>query len=224
MRLRILFVLAVAVLGSGCLVGETGHTLYLDPEGSVTWTVLEQDVRSDADKPRDVIREEREFLDRLASGRHPVTEGLDSLLPDALETRILRGERPFSVYTTARFAAVDRLAQDVLDQLGIRGRAVLRCEDGLAHLALTVDVHDGDGEDRIDDAPVMPLLEDLEGLRVVLTRGKFVDAAGFTLSDDGSTAVLAEPDDQTEAALAQGELGLSLTWTTGEPSTCDRNR
>ena len=34
-----------AIPAAGCLVGERSHTLYLEPDGSVTWTATERDIR-----------------------------------------------------------------------------------------------------------------------------------------------------------------------------------
>ncbi len=42
-----------AVLASGCIVKETRHDLYLEPDGGLTWTVLETGIRAEGGKPED---------------------------------------------------------------------------------------------------------------------------------------------------------------------------
>ena len=44
---------AVSFLASGCLIKDTTQTVYLEPDGTVTWSVLEKDVRSDAPRAED---------------------------------------------------------------------------------------------------------------------------------------------------------------------------
>ena len=47
---RTIPLLAAAFLLQGCLVKETTHTLYLEEDGTLTWTVLEHAIRSDANR------------------------------------------------------------------------------------------------------------------------------------------------------------------------------
>ena len=67
---RTLVLLVICVLTAGCLLKRTTHTLYLETDGTVTWTVLEADVRSSEDKASARREEEKDFLDRVASGEH----------------------------------------------------------------------------------------------------------------------------------------------------------
>ncbi|MFQ5693816.1 MAG: nucleotide exchange factor GrpE, partial [Nitrospinota bacterium] len=46
------------LLMTGCLVGEATHTFYLDPDGTLTWSVLEHGIRSNADDPAERRAEE----------------------------------------------------------------------------------------------------------------------------------------------------------------------
>ena len=92
--------LTATLVLTGCLDKETTHTLYLDAKsGEVTWTVLERDIRSDAESAAAREEEELDYLDLFAKTRHPVAAGLDVLRPFELEARMLRGERPYTAMT-----------------------------------------------------------------------------------------------------------------------------
>ncbi len=66
----VLMLAGSGLLATGCLVGETTHGLYLDPDGGVTWTVRQQDVRSNSEERR--AEEEESFLANVRAGRHAV--------------------------------------------------------------------------------------------------------------------------------------------------------
>src|SRR5262245_49539960 len=80
-RLCIPLVLLAVPLTSACIVKETTHRLYLSPRGALTWTVLEQDVRSTESNPANRASEEQAFLDGVASGTHSAFDALARLGP-----------------------------------------------------------------------------------------------------------------------------------------------
>ena len=208
-------VLAVTVLSSACLVGETTHTLYLDPSGSVTWVVLEQEMRSDAGDPQERDSEEAHYIDHAYRGEHPIGRALQALFPTSSQVRVLRGQRPFTVVTEAHYDRLDHLAVDLLRGLGGTGTAGLRMEGAEMLLELTVDVRatlecDDEGEEVLH-----PLLADPDDYRIVLTSGRFVDAVGFELQSHDTVAVpqSMEEDELEEQMDDDGKLTLSLRWT-----------
>ena len=207
--------LAVAVLAAtlgsgGCLVQETTHRVYLSPSGSVDWMVLEESVRSDDNDSVKRANEEREWLEAIAAETHPIAEGLRRLGPDELSTRVLRPARPYMALTVARFARVDRVINRLFEDLGIRGEAAFEARGRDATVAVSLDLSSFDDAEPDTESPVTALLEDLYRYRFILTDGRFVDAAGFDILENGSAATLqAIPSGTLEAG---GALKLRLVW------------
>src|SRR6266852_1993741 len=92
----------VTFLTAGCLTKETNQTIYLEPDGTVTWTVLEKDVRSDREKAEDRTREEAEYFSAASVARHPVALAFASLEPISVRTTLLRAVPPYAVFVDAR--------------------------------------------------------------------------------------------------------------------------
>ena len=200
---------------AACLRQRTGHTLYLSPEGAVTWTVIERDIQSDADELTDRAREEQEFLDRLASGRHPMLTALDSLGPGASRARFIRRERPYMVLTEARFDRADSLIQRLLHELKVTGTAVTTRDGDATTLAIVFEVPPEQPESA-DESPISPLIDFDEPYRLVLTAGRFVGSGGLTIEGGGSAAALDEAW-MNEHCKPGATVKLSLTWTASAP-------
>jgi hypothetical protein len=194
----------------GCLVKETTHRVYLSPSGSVDWLVLEESVRSDDNDAAKRSGEERAWLDSVAADTHPIAEGLRRLGPDNLSTRLLRPARPYMALTGARFARVDRAINRLFEDLGVRGEATFDIRGQHATLSVALDLSSLDDPGPETESPAVALLEDPDRYRFVLTDGRFVDAIGFDILEDGSAATLqAVPPDTLEA---RGVLKLRLVW------------
>jgi hypothetical protein len=194
---------------TGCLVKDTSHTLYLSPDGSVVWSVLERDVRSAEEDGSKRWNEERQFLDGVVSGRHPIDLGLQALGAERTSVRLLRAERPYAVLTDARFARIDRVIQSFFDALRLDGRASLEWSGSRATLWVTLDIPEdesaaGDGH----DTPIASLVDDLDRYRIVLTDGEFAAAEGFEILENGSQAKLTV----AEGDAARRRIELRLTW------------
>ena len=192
-----------ALAASGCLQMDTAHRLYLSPAGSLEWTVQQTDVRSDIEQAAGRLEEEGRFLSEAETGTHPVARALQTLGADRLRTELLRRERPFALVTTGEFGRADAVANRMIEQLGLDGRAALTSQDGKTTLTLIVRLA---GNEDAYDGDLTALLEDLPQYRIVLTGGRFVAAEGFVLSADGAVATPVSPDD------ADGEIRFSLTW------------
>ena len=199
-------VLLAAPFLSACIVKDTTHRLYLSPRGALTWTVLEQDVRSNDGSPSGRATEEREFLDGVGAGTHPALAALARLVPYQTSVRLFRAERPYTVVTEARFERVDAVVDTLLRELRIPGKATLQRAGDEWTLTVAIDLSNvTDGEDA--DSPVTALIEEIDAYRVMLTDGRFVGATGFEILDDGASAQLAADNIATDRPVE-----LRLTW------------
>ena len=202
--------LAATVGSMGCLVKETTHRVYISPSGSVDWLVLEESVRSDDNDSAKRSNEERAWLDSVAADAHPIAEGLRRLGPEDLSTRLLRPARPYMALTGARFARADRVIGRIFEELGLRGEATFGARGQYATLSVSLDLSSLDDPGPEIESPAAALLEDLDRYRLVLTEGRFVDALGFDILENGSVATLqAAPSETVEAG---GVLKLRLVW------------
>jgi hypothetical protein len=206
-----LAVVTGAILTAGaCLQREVAETWYLDPGGQVTWTVVERDVRSDAQAAFDRQNEEAAYWAAVEREDHPIARGLRLLDPLRLRTTSLRRDAPFTVMTEARFGSLEHLGRRLIERAGWSGTSVLTRVDGASEWTLTIrDPNTAGGSDHVDE-DLAALIGDLDQLRVVLTSGRFEDATGFTLAPDRrvATVALADPGDGKEAPA----IVLRLKW------------
>ncbi|MCP4656210.1 MAG: hypothetical protein GY856_12425 [bacterium] len=202
----------IALLTTGCLIKHTRHTLYLDPDGGVSWMVIEKDIRSVAEEAEERDAQESEYLDLFAAGRHPVAVALEMLGGANLRSSWLRDRRPYATVTEAEFGSVETLVREFFAQLAVPGEVELSHEGSRHELVMTVLVED-EGEEPPEAAEeLLALVEDAEAYRIVLTAGEFVDAEGFTLYEDDTVAMFDELTEDELAALG-GVLTLRLSWT-----------
>ena len=194
-------------LCAACLDSDTLHDLYLDPDGSVVWTVTEREVRSTAESPEERRREEHEYLDAAAGEAHAVARGLWRAGARDVSTTVVRDARPLTVATRGAFGGIDEAFSGLLEGLGLEHDVVLEAgADGALVLEIAF-------EERTDEAPVEPdedvlaLAGALGGVRVVLTSGVFVDASGFEVEPDGTAARMVEPP------FSDGVARYRLVWT-----------
>ena len=197
----------------GCLEKRITHTLYLQTDGSVVWSVEEAEVRSTEDKIADRDEEEWEYLEAVRGERHTTAEAFRVLLADELETDLLREARPFQVLTTARFADPGEVLRQVVDQLCLVADITYQEHGPERFLMVTVDIPASEAaeENCEDDNPVGDMIYDLDEddqFRIVLEEGEFLDAVGFDI--EGPVAVpQALPEDADELL----ELSWGLSWT-----------
>lgn len=184
------------VLLSGCLLEESRHTLYIDPDGGVTWRVIRDLVRSDCDGPEKRADEEAEFVAGVDAGEESWSATFGEL--GARETRVelLRAERPYTVVVQARFAHVEDLLRRMLAE--VEGEASVSWEEdgSLRRLRLTLPAE----EPLAPEDPQARGHEDREpadpgAFRIALTEGRFVEAVGFRLARDGAFAEPLEFDE-----------------------------
>jgi hypothetical protein len=204
-RFCLLLALAAAPFASGCLLKTTTHRLYLSPQGALTWSVLEQDVRSTETGPLDRAAEEDAFLDGVRSATHPTLEALRRLAPSDTWLRLLRADRPYTVLTEAHFERVDVVIEQLLNELHIPGTASLQRAGDEWSLGISIDLTAMDADDQ--PSQIAALIEELDCYRLVLTEGRFTAAIGFAIVDDGA-AVALKPEQVPTDRPAQ----LRLSW------------
>ncbi len=207
--IRVAGLAIVALLTTGCLDKDTTQTIYLEADGSVTWTVLEKDIRSDGATADDRAREEYEFFAAARVERHPVALAFARLDPTDVLTTMVRDQRPYAVFTEARFPRLDMLMARFVEAAGLDGASTLERRGGTVTWTLTVYGESASSEWRGEDKAVDALAGSFEGCRFVLAAGRFTSAVGFELSGDKRAATLRLPKDSPEPDDA---LRLSLTW------------
>jgi hypothetical protein len=214
-KLTGIIVLAAAALAAGCLRKDTTHTLYLTPDGRLTWMAVERDVRSDEQDAARRAAEEQAYVVAAGQGTHPVGRGLAALSPEGMQTRIVRGDRPYLVVTAAEFSSLEIAVRQLLAQLDVEAEVAVTHDGPATTIRVRIDAVDaveGDREKQADgESAVAALFEDLERYRVVMTGGRFVAATGFELREDGTAAVPVQTPWETILANG-GVLELSLTW------------
>ena len=207
---RLVLLLAVSLVGTGCLVKDDLATWYLEPGGALAWSVMEKDVHSDAEGANDRQIEEANYIAGVRALNHAMARGFSALGAADARTRILRGTAPFTVVTEARFASIALMGNEIIQRTGLSGTSTLsRGEAGTTWTFSVRDPHAPDGVDKPDD-DLSALTGSLEGLVVVLTEGRFVSAEGFQVSGDRRTATMTRWDD--DPLKDDGVLLLKLTW------------
>ena len=197
-------------LCASCLENDTRHDLYVDPEGGVVWTVTEREVRSTAASPEDRRREERDYLDAARGDAHPVARGLWRAGAREVSTTVVRDAPPLTVVTRGAFGGLDEALSGLLDGLGVEHDVELVAgKDGT--LALEISFDERASAAREPDEALLALAEALGSMRIVLTGGAFVEAAGFELEPGGVAARMVEPP------LSDGIASYRLVWRRVEP-------
>jgi hypothetical protein len=197
--LAALAVVGLASLGAGCIEKDTRSVIYLDPGGSLTWTVLETDVRSNSEQPAERVQEEADYRRTMLSNPTPLVLFFESLGGRQVSRTVLKDTAPFEVHTSAAFDRLDVLFERVCaatSYVCVAGMTI----DG-RRTTLTVEMVSefevpGPEQDALADA--------LGTLKFVLVEGRFVEASGFVLA--GRTATLGEK------AVEGDPVRITLTW------------
>ncbi len=207
-------VFVVAALSAGCLVKETTSTLRLEPDGSVHWAILEHNVHATGDTAADRQRQEREFMALAEAGANPVAEALRTLGGASVSTRVVVASWPFAVLTEADFPDIARLVQECARQMGVRLQSGITRNDRRVRWTIEFDASEQPADrSSSESSPLFDLLPD-DRTALFLREGQFVEAVGFTISDDGRVARL---DDLSKRDWEkEPRLHLSLVWTTAE--------
>jgi hypothetical protein len=200
--------LTAATLGmslalAACIVKDTRSTMYLSPDGSVTWTILQANVFSDAKQASERDAEEQAWRNRAAAAQTPLTVFLESLGGWAVSRTVLKDTAPFEVHTTARFDRIDTLFGAICCSTGSDCVSQMQTDGNQTTLTVWVAGQEETSHESSagDTDPVVDALGDL---KIVLTSGRFVKASGFVL--DGTRAA------HLDEKATDGAGTLSLTW------------
>jgi hypothetical protein len=210
-RLNVLIVATLTALTAGCLQKETTQTLYLAPDGSVSWVVAESNVRSNDTDGAKRLAEEQEYISQAILGTHGTARGLAALGPlGAVRTTVLRAERPFHVVTSAEFAATDQVLQRVFTEMAIETSASFVRRGDENTLCVRLDFSHPLEE---HETPVSELMDSFERFRLVLTEGRIANTSGLDVTD-GTSATLSEQwlERAERAYEAKSSIEFSLSW------------
>ena len=206
--------IAAALLTAACLQKDTTSTIYLRPDGSFTWLVLEQNVRSDERDEAARLAEESAYVDAVSRGDSGMVNSLLALGAKDVRVRWLRSTRPYAVMVDARFDGLASVFDRALAPCGIPYESRFTESEGVATWTLRADVgldgerleeHDGEGcGDGLDG------LDEALDFTIVLESGTFTAATGFTIEGTDTAAV----DEKTieERVKTTGIVELSLSW------------
>ena len=192
--------IAGALSAAACIQQETRSVMYLGPDGSVTWSILEGDVRSDAATPAERAGEEEDYRREMLADPTPLVTWLDSLGGRAIVRTVLKDTVPFETHTSARFDRLDALLASICQTVGAQCVGTLTT-DGRRTRMTVEEISEADAG---PDTDLRTVTSAIDGLRLVLGEGTFVEAVGFKI-EDGRTAVL-EDDVDT------GPVRLVLAW------------
>ena len=197
-------VATVAVVTSaGCLQMQKGHTLYVAANGTVSWTVVEADVRSDDGDPAKAAGEEHDYITRARAGNHSVANAFARLQALNVTTQIVRDRRPFTVVTTAHFPSLQVLGQRLIDAMGLDASSVLTDDGTQSRWTLTIR-SDEAAESTSGD---LTTLVD-EPWHVVLESGRFVDAQNVRIAHEQRAILNQDCEDPKPGT----PLVWSLSW------------
>jgi hypothetical protein len=178
-------VVLAGALSTGCLHKDMTQTIYISP-GSATWSVIEQDVRSDEGAPARRVSEEHDYVLAVTAGQHPVAQAFRRLGAHAVTTTWLRRNRPYTVLTEARFSSLEQIFRAVLRDAQMPGEVTAVTTGCETRLSVRIDLSVGPAA---EDSALDALIGNAGDYRLVLTEGRFVSADGFTISGDGTVAV-----------------------------------
>jgi hypothetical protein len=170
-RIRRIAAALLCVAASACIKQESTVTLYLDPTGSVTWSILEKNIRSD-EKDRDA---------RQTEDQHPARTALQRLAASDIKDTILQDKPPFSVLTEGQFRNLEEMGRRLFVPYGIAGTSVVSRDEEKFIWTLTITAMPKDLSEQ-DTVELTALFGDK--LLVALREGEFVDADGFSINED----------------------------------------
>ena len=206
--------IAAALLTAACLQKDTTSTIYLRPDGSFDWVILEQNVRSDERDESARLAEEARYVDAVSRGELDTVNGLLALGAESVQVRWLRSRRPYAVMTDARFDNLAGVFDRVLAPCEVPYASAITETDGVTTWRLRLDVgpedsrHDQGGGEGCGDG--LDGLTDALEFTIVLESGTITAATGFIIKGTDTAAV----DEKTieESVKSTGIVELSLSW------------
>lgn len=213
-RIALLLIIAATSAAAACLQKDTTSTIYLRSDGSFTWVILEQNVRSDERDDDARLAEEASYVDGVSRGDSDMINSLFALGAKDVHVRWLRSARPYAVMVDARFDNIAGVFDRALATCGLPYESSVTEVDGVATWILRADV--GVDGDRLTHDALEGCGNSLDGLdealdfTIVLESGTFTAATGFTITGTDMAAL----DEKTieEHVKSTGVVELSLSW------------
>ena len=185
--LRRLAAAALLIAASACIQEENTVTLFLDPNGPVTWSILERNVRSDSKNRDERQTEESQFIVAARVHQHPAMTGLQRLGATDIKDSILQDKPPYSVMTEGHFRNLEEMGRRLFTAYRIQGTSVVTRDREKFVWTLTIESVPEDMSDQ-DTAELTALIG--TKFHVALREGEFADADGFSINDDRRIAEL----------------------------------
>jgi hypothetical protein len=180
--------LASLIVAAGCIKAETTVTWVIDPIGRVAVSILERNVRSDAEDRGDRMAEEEQFLVRARVHQHPAEMALKRLDASDIKSTILRDKAPYTVLTEGQFDSLEKLGRRWLLGYGMTGRSIVSRDLDVWTWTLIVESIPDESAGDEADAEFVTLLGDR--LEVFLRDGEFLESNAFDIDADRRSAVL----------------------------------
>ena len=181
-------VLAVLLLlSSACIQEDNIVTWFLDPNGQVTWSILERNVRSDSKTRDERQTEESQFIIAARVHQHPAMTGLQRLAASDIKDSILQDKPPYTVMTEGQFRNLEEMGRRLFLAYRIKGTSVVSHDREKWIWTLTIESVPKEMSDQ-DTAELTALVG--TKLHVALREGEFVEATGFTINEDRRLAEL----------------------------------
>ncbi len=187
MRLPRLAVSVLLLLVSACIQEDNTVTWFLDPNGEVTWSILERNIRSDSQNRDERLTEESQFIVAARGHQHPAMTGLQRLAASNIKDSILQDKPPYSVMTEGHFKSLEEMGRRLFVAYGIKGTSVVTHDREKYVWTLTIEAVPGEMSEQ-DTVELTALLG--TKLHVALREGEFVEADGFSINDDRRLAEL----------------------------------
>jgi hypothetical protein len=188
--LRLISALALVILAgaaSACIQEDNVVTLFLDPNGQVTWSILERNVRSDAKSRDERQTEESQFIVAARVHQHPAMTGLQRLSATDIKDSILQDKPPYSVMTEGHFRNLEDVWRRLFAVYGLTGTSAISRDGERFVWTLSIESTPENLSDQ-DTAELTALFGDK--FHVALREGEFVEATGFSFNDDKRIAEL----------------------------------
>ena len=207
-------ILAATIMTGACLQKDTTSTIYLRPDGSFSWVILEQNVRSDERDESARLAEEGGYTESVSRGDTGMINGLLALGARDVRVRWLRSTRPYGVMVEARFDGLAGVVDRMLSPCGVPYETRITESEGVTTWMLFANV--GLGGDRLEEHAEEECGNGLEGLTdaldftIVLESGTFAAATGFTIK--GADTATVDEKALEEGMATTGRVELSLSW------------
>ena len=107
--------LVIALMPLGCMLDESTHVIFLESDGTVTWRVFQDLIRSDKDRVRSRAVEEDEFLEGVDDETDDLTDMFVDLQAEEVDSWFVRHSRPYTRVVEARFDGLDHATQALID-------------------------------------------------------------------------------------------------------------